>query len=191
MKNFKLAFALLVLSAAAFAQTKDLGLGAFSNDEAPIMLAVDAGVASRGLDNPYVMFVVFMASKKTGPNVVVGRQDVTLVYNGQEYKMPSYKELRKNYGAEIRDINLYRHLGKEGIASSWIRFYKFPNEGDFFPPLTARSRIKAEQGSMSGFYGFATKCYFKNPGFKAGDKISIRVTAKNKPDLAGEVAVVL
>ncbi len=191
MKSLKIVFALLVFSVAAFAQTKDLGLGAFANDNDPIMLAVDAGVASRGLANPYVMFVVYMASKKTGPTVVVGRQDVTMVYNGQEYKMPSYKELRKNYGAEIRDINLYRHLGKEGIASSWIRFYKFPNEGDFFPPLTARSRIKAERGSMSGLFGFVTKCYFKNPGFKKGDKIVIRVTGKDKSEVSGEVAVQL
>jgi hypothetical protein len=166
-------------------------MGAFANDKAPIMLAVDTGVASRGLDSPYVMFVVFMASQKQGRNIVVGRKDVTLVYDGQEYKMPSLKELRKNYGAEIRDINLYRHLGKEGIASSWMRFYRFPAEGDFFPALTLRSRIKADAGSMTGFTGFMTKCYFKNPGFKKGDKLVIRVTARNKPDLAGEVAVVL
>ncbi len=191
MKSFKIVFALLVLSVTVFAQTKDLGLGAFSNDKDPIMLAVDSGVASRDLESPYVMFVVFMASKKAGPSVVVGRKDVTLVYDGQEYKMPSFREFRKNYGAEIRDINLYRHLGKEGIASSWIRLYKFPNEGDFFPPLTARSRIKAEEGSMSGFHGFMTKCYFKNPGFKKGDKILIRVKDKNKSDLSGEVAVLL
>jgi hypothetical protein len=36
-----------------------------------------------------------------------------------------------------------------------------------------------------------TKCYFKNPGFKAGDKILIRVASNNKPELTGEVAVVL
>ena len=191
MKSFKIIFALLILTAAAFAQTEDLGLGAFSNDKGPIMLAVDAGVASRDLASPYVMFVVWMASKDQKQNIVVDRSGVTLTYNGQEYKMPSLKDLRKNYGAEIRDITLYRHLGKEGIASSWIRFYKFPNEGDFFPPLTARALAKTDQGSMSGFHGFVTKCYFKNPGFKAGDKIVIRVTAKNKPDLTGEVAVVL
>ena len=44
---------------------------------------------------------------------------------------------------------------------------------------------------MSGFHGFMTKCYFKNPGFKKGDKVVIRVTAKNKPELTSEVAVVL
>lgn len=191
MKSFKIVFALLVLSVTAFAQTNDLGLGAFSNDKAPIMLAVDAGVASRDIASPYVLFVVWMASKDQNRNIVVDRKGVTLVYNGQEYQMPAYKELRKNYGAEVRDITLYQHLGKEGIASSWIRFYKFPGGGDFFPPQTARARIKTDQGSMSGFYGFVTKCYFKNPGFKTGDKVVIRVTAKNKPDLSGEVAVVL
>lgn len=189
MKSFKIILALLVLTVAAFAQTKDLGLGAFSNDEGPIMLAVDASVAGRELTSPYVMFVVWMASKDQNQNIVVDRDGVTLLYNEQEYKMPTFKELRQGYGAEIRDISLYRHLGKEGIASSWIRFYKFPNEGDFFPPLTARVNLKTDQGSMSGFHGFVTKCYFKNPGFKAGDKIVIRVTAKGKPDLMGEVAV--
>ena len=191
MKSFKIVFALLVLSMAAFAQTKDLGLGAFANEKDPIMLAVDAGVAVRDVRSPYVLFVVYMASKDQKQNISVDRKSMTLVYNGQEYQMPPFKELRKNYGAEIRDINLLRHLGKEGIASSWVRFYKFPNEGDFFPPLTVRARIKADEGSMIGFYGFVTKCYFKNPGFKKGDKFVIRVTAKNKPELKGEVAIVL
>ncbi len=189
MKSFKILFAILILSVAAFAQTKDLGLGAFANDKGPIMVAVDASVAARDITSPYVMFVIWMASKDQNQNIVVDRDGVTLVYNGQDYKMPTLKDLRKNYGAEIRDIALYRHLGKEGIASSWIRFYKFPNEGDFFPPLTARANVKTDQGSMSGFHGFVTKCYFKNPGFKAGDKIVIRITAKNKPDLMSEVAV--
>ena len=191
MKSFKMVFALLVLSVAVFAQTEDLGLGAFANDKDPIMLAVDAGVASRNVGSPYVMFVVYMASRDQKQDIVVNRNGVTLVYNGQEYRMPPLKELRKNYGAEIRDINLLRHLGKEGIASSWVRFYKFPDEGDFFPPLTVRARIKTDEGSMSGFYSFVTRCYFKNPGFKKGDKLVIRVTAKNNPEIKGEVAVVL
>ena len=191
MKSFKIVFAILIISVAAFAQTKDLGLGAFSNDKNPIMLAVDAGVVSRDLASPYVMFVVWMASKDQKQDIVVDRKGVILLYNGQEYQMPPLTELRKNYGAEIRDITLLRHLGKEGIASSWVRFYKFPNEGDFFPPLTTRALAKTDQGSMSGFHGFVTKCYFKNPGFKTGDKIVMRVTAKNKPELTGEVAVVL
>lgn len=191
MKSFKIIFALLILSVAAIAQTLDLGLGAYANDKDPIMLAVDAGVASRVLESPYVMFVVYMASRDLKQNISVDRKDVTLIYNGQEHRMPSLKELRTSYGAEIRDIELLRHLGKEGIASSWVRFYKFPSQGDFFPPLTARAWIKTDKGSMSGFTSFVTKCYFKNPGFKKGDKLLIRVTAKGKPELKGEVAVVL
>jgi hypothetical protein len=189
MKSFKILIAILILSAAAFAQTKDLGLGAFANDEGPIMLAVDAGVAIKDLSSPYLMFVVWMAANNESQNIVVDRKGITLLTNGQELQMPSYKELRKGYSAELRDIALYRHLGKEGIASSWIRFYKFPNSGDFFPPLNRRTLSLTDEGSMSGSFGFVTKCYFKNPGFKKGDKIVIRVKAKNKPDLSGEVAV--
>jgi len=119
-------------------------------------MAVDAGVASRNLDSPYVMFVVYMASKKLS-----------------------------------WDITLYRHLGKKGIASSWMRFYEFRAAGDFFRPLALCSLIRADESVMTGFNGFMTKCYFKNPGFKKGDKLVIRVTPKNKPEAKGEVVVVL
>jgi len=98
MKSFKKMFALLFLSVAVSAQTIDLGQGAYANDQDPIMLAVDAGVAGRILDSPYVMFVVYMASRDQKRNISVHRKDVTLVYNGQEYQMPSLKELRKITG---------------------------------------------------------------------------------------------
>ena len=89
MKSFKILLALLVLTVAAVAQTKDHGLGAFSNEQGPIMLAVDASVASRDLASPYVLFVVFMGAKDQKENIVVAREGVSLIYNGQEYKMPS------------------------------------------------------------------------------------------------------
>ncbi len=44
---------------------------------------------------------------------------------------------------------------------------------------------------MMNRIGFRTKCYFKNPGFKKGDKLTIKVTAKNNPELTGQVDVVL
>jgi hypothetical protein len=191
MKALRILLSFVLLAPVAFAQTSDHGLGAFSNDKGDIKLAVDAAVASRDLSSPYVMFVVFMAANDKGHGLVVGREDVTLVHQGREFKMPTLRALRKDYGGIIRDIALYRHLGKEGIASSWIRFYEFPYDSDFFPPLAPRARLKMDEGSMTGFHGFVTKCYFKNPGFKKGDKIAIRVVAKNAPDVQGEVAVVL
>jgi len=48
-----------------------------------------------------------------------------------------------------------------------------------------------DEGSMAGQLGFRTKCYFKNPGFQKGDKLIIRVTAKNNPALSSEVEVTL
>jgi hypothetical protein len=191
MKVFKTAFLLFVLCAAAYPQTEDLGMGAFSNDKTPIMLAVDASLVNLNIGSPYVMFVVYMAAKAENQNIVVSRDGVVMIYNGQEYKMPSLQELRKNYQAEIRDISLYRHLGKEGLISSWMRLYDFPASGDFFPPLTLNSQIRADEGSMYNFTGFRTKCYFKNPGLKKGDKLVLRVTAKNNPELKGEVEVTL
>ncbi len=42
MKVLKIALVVLVLVAAAYPQTKDLGMGAFSNESGAILMAVDA-----------------------------------------------------------------------------------------------------------------------------------------------------
>ncbi len=191
MKTLRILLSLLILGGAAFAQTKDLGMGAFENEKGAIKLAVDAALVDENLKSPYVMFVLYMAAAKEQQEIVVGREGVVMVYDGQEYKMPSVAELRKEYKGEIHDVGLYRHLGKEGIIATWMRLYDFPQRADFFPPLTLNAPVKADEGSMMNFIGFRTKLYFKNPGFKKGDKLTIRVTAKNNPALTGEVEVVL
>jgi hypothetical protein len=191
MKLVKTVLAVLVIVAAAYAQTEDLGMGAFSNEKGPIKLAVDAGLVNLEINTPYAMLVVYMAAGKDNQNIVVARDGVVMIYKDQEYKMPSLEELRKNYGGEIRDVNLYRHLGKEGIIASWMRFYDFPLQGQFFPPLTLNAQLPRNEGSMFNFTGFRTMCYFKNPGFKRGDSFILRVTAKNKPELVSEVTITL
>ena len=191
MKLIKTAWMVLVLVAAAYPQTEDLGMSAFANEKGAIKVAVDASLVDLNIDKPYVMFGVYMAAGKQNQNLVVARDGVVMIYKGQEYKMPSIGEFRKNYGGEIHDVNLYRHLGKEGIISSWMRFYDFPLQGEFFPPLTLDSQLPREEGSMYNFTGFQTKCYFKNPGLKKGDTLVLKVTAKNKPALTGDVTITL
>ena len=191
MKLIKTAVIVLALVAAGYAQTEDLGMSAFANEKSDIKVAVDVSLVDQNIDSPYLMIVAYMAAGKQNLNLVVARDGVVMVYKGQEYKMPSYEELRKNYRGEIRDVNLYRHLGKEGIISSWMRFYDFPQVADFFPPLTTNSPLSVDEASMYNMTGFRTKCYFKNPGFKRGDTFVIRVAAKNKPELKGEVTIKL
>jgi hypothetical protein len=191
MKVLKSVFLLLFLCATAYPQTQDLGMGAFANEHGAILLAVDASLADLQLNNPYVFFVVYMAAKKNDQEITVSRDDVVMIYKGQEYKMPSLKELREKYQGEIHDIDFYRHLGKEGIISTWVRFYNFPQRADFFPPLSVRAPLSVDEGSMVSFIGFRTKCYFKNPGFKRGDKLTIKVKDKKNPQITGEVDVTL
>jgi hypothetical protein len=191
MKTIKIAFLVLVLCVAAYPQTKDLGLGAFANEKGPILMAVDAYVATENINSPYLLFIVYMASKEQSKDITVGRNDVTMIWNGQDYKMPSVEELRKNYQGQLRDIDFYRHLSKAGIISSWIRFYSWTRRTDFFPALRPGAPLPADEGSMTDSIGFETRCYFKNPGLKKGDKITIMVRDKNKPDITGEVEVTL
>ncbi len=191
MKLLKVLVLVLALSAAAYAQTEDLGLGAFANERGPVLIAIDAAMADLQLNSPYVLFIGYFAAKNQNQDIVIARNDVVMVYNGQEYHLPTVKELRDNYRGEIHDVDFYRHLGKEGIISSWIRFYNFPQRADFFPTLTLRAPLAVDEGSMYGFTGFRTKLYFKNPGFKKGDKIVFKVRDKKNPNLTGEVQVTL
>lgn len=191
MKIAKIGLMVLILAAAARAQTKDLGLGAFSNETGAILTAVDASLVNLDRDNPYVMFVGFFASAGSGPSVAIAAKDVVMVYKGREYRMPSVKELRSDYRGEIRDLTFYRRLGKEGIVSSWIRFYDFPERSNFFPPLTLSAPLASAEGSMVGQHGFMTPLYFKNPGFAKGDRLLIKVRDVKDPGIAGECDVIL
>lgn len=182
----------LVFAAAAFPQTKDLGLGAFSNETGGILMAVDAGLVIQAIDNPYAMFVLFLAARDQNRNVVVAAKDVVMVYKGREYRMPSLGELREDYGGGIiRDLNFYRALGQQGIISSWVRLYRFPDNHNFFPPLTLRSTLAVDEGHMTSFDGFVTPIYFKNPGFAKGDTLTIKVRDRKDPSITGECEVVL
>jgi hypothetical protein len=137
------------------------------------------------------MFVIYMAAKDQGQAVTVAAKDVVMVYKGQEYPMPTVKELRANYKGEIRDVDLYQRLGKEAVGASWVRMYQFPESSNFFPTLMQTAGLAADEGHMVGYWGFLTPLYFKNPGFAKGDKLTIKVRDKKNPDLAGECEVVL
>jgi len=190
MKILKLAlFSVLAFSAAAPAQTIELGQSVFSSNQGEIVLTIDAALAVRKLDSPYVMFTAFMVVMG-GQSVVVNRDDVTMSYNGQDYKMPSLKEWRSEYKGALGDTSLYNRLGKETLVLSHLRDYQFPSDQDFFPVL-GRGPLPTDQGSLAGMVGFRTKLYFKNPGFKKGDQIVISVRDKNDPEIVGSCAVIL
>jgi len=191
MKAWKIALLALVLPLAAYPQTRDFGMGAFANESGPILMAVDAALVDRAVDNPYAMFVLFMASKDVNASISVASKDVTMVYKGREYHMPSLTELRNDYRGGSRDLAFYRRLGKEGVIASWVRLYDFPEKATFFPPLTLRSTLVVSEGHLASFRGFLTPVYFKNPGFAKGDTLTIRVRDVKDPAITGECEVVL
>jgi hypothetical protein len=192
MRLFKLTLlGILVTAAAAVAsaQTTELGQGVFTSSQGDIILTIDAALAIRHLDSPYVMFMAFMVAKG-GISAAVDRNDVKMTWNGQEYQMPSLQEWRKNYKGAQSDMGKYRSLGKATLISSSLSMYGFPWDQDFFPIL-GRGPLPTDVGSMAGQIGFRTKLYFKNPGFKRGDQIIISVRDKKNPDITGSCAVIL
>jgi hypothetical protein len=191
MKTLKVALAVFILAVAAYPQTVDLGMGAFSNEKGPILMAVDASLVDQARNSPYVMFMLFMGAADKKSSYTVSAKDVVMVYKDQEYRMPSFTELREEYRGQVRDLDFYRRLGKEGIIASWVRFYEFPETATFFPPLTLNSTLAISQGYMVAFKGYMTPIYFKNPGFAKGDKLTIKVRDVKNPALTGECEVVL
>lgn len=179
----------LIVGAAVSGQTTDLGQHAFTSNQGDIVLTIDAALAARRLDRPYVMFMAYMVVRD-GRSFVVPRQGVTMTYKGQEYTMPSLKEWRDSYKGGQGDATMYGRLGKESLILSHLRNYAFPSDQDFFPVL-GRESLPTDRGSMSGMVGFRTKLYFKNPGFQDGDELVITVRDKDDPEIYGSCAVIL
>jgi hypothetical protein len=190
MKIVRIAALCGLLCVFAYAQTVDLGMGAFSSSEGAIDLVVDASLVNHKINSPYIMFMAYMGTQGE-LNIDVTRDTVVMVYNGQEYKMPSIQELRKNYNAQKNDINLYERLGQEAVILSQARFIQFMEGTDFFPVLGAQTTIPTSVATLSKTIGSRTKLYFKNPGLKKGDTLLIKVWGSNNPALKGEVEVIL
>jgi hypothetical protein len=188
MKPIRFVLAGIFFFGIASAQTVDLGQNLFINNEGEIVVCIDAALAVRRLDSPYVMFMMFMGAKSQ--TVSVHRDDVVMVYKGQEYKMPTLEEFRKEYQGAQRDFDLYRRLGKDSLALSQMRFWNYPWDYDFFP-VQGSGALPSDQLSMSGSLGARTKVYFRNPGFQKGDDLVIKVKDHKKPEITGYCAVVL
>lgn len=179
----------MLLPLSLMAASLDLGNSVFFSDEGPINVAADAGVAVRNLDSPYVMFVLYL-SADADISANINRKDVVLVYKDKEYRMPSLAEFRKSYKSDSRDIEMYNRLGKEPLALSDMRFFRFNVFNDFFPDRSS-GKIPAENGFVGSFYGFKSHVYFKNPGFEPGEKVLIKVSDAKDPGVWGAVAVEL
>jgi hypothetical protein len=183
--------AMAALAVSSYGQTVDLGLGAFANEKGPILIAVDAALVNQDLKTPFAMFMLFVGAGDKESSYTIAAKDVIMVYKGQEYHMPKLAELREEYRGQVRDMNFYRQLGKEGVIASWVRFYEFPERANFFPPLTLRSTLAVTEGHIAAFNAFMTPIYFKNPGFAKGDTLTIKVQDVKNPAITGECEVVL
>ncbi len=178
----------LFLTAALPAQTIELGQKVFLSREGEITVVIDAALAAQKMESPYVMFMAFFVAPAY-QSLSIHRDDVALIYKGQEIKMPSYEEWRKKYRAAQSDLMIYNSLGKETLILSELRNFYFPWEYDFFSILGREQRL-TDEGSFSGMIGFRTKLYFKNPGFKKGEEFVITVRDRKNPEITGSCAVV-
>ena len=191
MKIFRMTIILLVVSALITAQTEHLGQHVYYNSEGGINIAVDAGLAVQRLDSPYVPFALYVGGDE-GINATIHRNDVILIHNGQEYRMPDIKTFRSEYRFDIRDQRYYDSFagGIESLVSSYMNQYEFQWELDFFPSRSS-GKLVTDEISFSPHIALISGTYFKNPGFKVGDTVIIKVTDKKDPNISGSVTVEL
>ncbi len=138
MKIIKfISLALLALTSLAVTQTIEIAKSVFYNEEGAILLAIDACLAVKKIDSPYVPFIAFLA---TGGNqrITVNRTNVVMIYQGKEYRMPSFKEWRAKYHAAEQDRDIYDSLNQEWFTRSQMKKYRFAWEQDFFPLRDSR-----------------------------------------------------
>jgi hypothetical protein len=171
------------------AQTKDIGQGAFFNDEGQINLIVDASIASRFIDSDYIMFMVYMLADK-GVTANVSRDTVVVVFKEEVHKMPTLKDFRKEFRQENRDMRIYERMGKDSLVMSQFYGYSFHPEFDFFP-LRNEPQMSTDKTTITSSMIIQTKVYIKNPGFKKGDVLGISVRDVKDPNIKGSCAVVL
>jgi hypothetical protein len=190
MKFLRRALLILFVCAAAYPQTQQLGEGMYFSESGDIALGVDATVAVRRINSPYVMFMAFMAAKGD-KSLTVHREDVTMIYKGQEYHMPALKEIGKAYKGEKEDAGLYSRFGKELLLFDKLRYYKFPYQSEFYPTPGFGPTVWVDEGNMTALVGFKTKLYFKNPGFQKGDEVTFKIFDRKHPESTAEITVVL
>jgi len=145
----------------------EVGMGSFANEKVRSWMAVDAKPGIQQLDQPYLCSFFYMAPRRTAKTSPVSRDDVAWSIRA-EFHLPTVKEFRQNYNGEIKDLDFYRHLGKEGIFSSWIRVYTFPKNDRFLSPQLAGDVPRGRTGVHVQFHRASTPCFISRTRASSG-----------------------
>jgi len=190
MKIVRLVLLFSLVGLLVMAQTQHLGQRVFINEEGAINLAIDASLAVQKLDSSYVPFVLYMGTDKG--SATVPRENVFLIHNGNTYSLPELKTFRSEYKDDRNDYRQYNqvYMGQESLVMTRFRDYRFEWDRDFFPPRGSGLTVSNRAG-ISNVIGFKTFAYFKNPGFKKGEQVLIKVIDNKNENVFGACAAVL
>ncbi len=185
MKKYHLVLLILVLAVSLSAQTKYLGDGVYVNTEKEIDILVDTGMAAKYIEEDYIMFMVGMLMEKNN-TATIDRKSLYVVFNDQEIFMPDIKDFRENYRSDTRDLRMFRQtIQTDQYLSSQFAGFRINWAHDFFPARN-ENKIPSDKMTISSTYISKTKLYIKNPGFKAGDMVTIKVHDIDKPEITSE-----
>ncbi|NOY23239.1 MAG: hypothetical protein GXO70_06995 [Acidobacteria bacterium] len=187
MKKSLLFLMVLTLATFGFGKTRHLGNYSYINTDGAIHIAVNAAVAAKNLNRKYLPFIAYMGCA-VGKMAVVERKSIVLEYKGNEYHLPTMKELRQNYNRDVMDMTLFaREI--EHIFPSEMSNYRYQPWIDFCPARTEPRKLAPGDVTLTSSTGVKTKLYFKNPGIKKGDTAVLKVVDKKNPDINGSITI--
>lgn len=164
--------------------TRHLGNYTYINTDGPIRMKVNAPVAAKHLNRDYLMLVL---SCNTRPNdsATVTRDDITLIYDGSEFQLPSLRSFRENYAKDMQDLVL---LSREFDPIAPLGNSRFQRNVNMFP---ARNQdvVLTDDFSISYSLGARTVLYFKNPGIEKGETAVLQVKAQGKPEMTSTIEI--
>lgn len=186
MKKSLIIFVLVLTSLSVFSDTKAVGKNSFVSYDKLMNFGIDVVVARKNLDNKFLA-IRFNAAGNKDQHIHLDRDSFVLVYKGKEYKMPSYKYVKKNYKSSLVDRQLFK-VNPQNIEISTSRKCVFISV-DFFP---ARNIGLIDNYAYINYQVGATGyLIFENPGIKKGEQVTLKVLDKKERNVMNTITVTI
>jgi len=176
MKKLLIIAILLIVNSPLMSKDSQIGKTTFINTDNVIKLGVDTTVSTKRTDSDLIPFTIFAVCKNSF-SAHFDRNSFILVFNGKEYHMPDYKFVKENYTKFLQDKKLFTR-SHEHISAAMGAKHIF-KAIRFFPDNQYKGLVE-NVAYVDYKTGMTSVLFFKNPGIKAGDTVTIKVIDSKK-----------
>lgn len=186
MKKLLILTMLLLSSIYVLSETKQVGKNSYVSYGQSLNFAIDLIVVNQDFKKRFLP-IRFCAATKKGQHINLDRNSFILTYKGKEYKMPTYKYVKKHYKNNVLARNQF-NLAKSTLKvfTSKKCTYKYLN---LFP--TRDKRLVENYAYLNYYSGISGYLIFENPGIKKGETITFKVFDKKERKVINSLTLTL